>query len=944
MKWWLTGLFLLLLHTGRAQVHPAVWHLAELTQQHQIADICQDTNGFILLLTQEGHLIHYDGVHFELDTTNTILAITLHPEGYVVAATAHDLRYRIQPNQWDTTSLTVGEDIKSITYCDTTLWIATFSGGCWQHDGDTTIQVLSGMAVNDVAVTAGRVWVATDRGVYQVDGHTGAIQQHWYTTQGLPDGIVQHLLAHNGGVWAATFQEGLVYISPDSDTINQGLYGEEWSMGPIAAMEYMYDSLLWIAPANGGIIKWRPGEDATSEVQLDIAHPQLQVRQFFTDREGATWAATEEGLLHIRGYLALYEEDNFPPAGDVLAVHAGFHNQLWVSTTRGLYLHTPDDAVKWQYLGLTDTATKELIISIYAATPNSLWLGTFGQGLLHYNVSTGRLTRITEADGLINNNVLSMAGHNDTLWLATLGGVASCVLPRVMHGATSLKFTNYDHQKTLGTNYIYQVLVDSRGRKWFATDGNGITLLEDGQFIHFDASDGLKSEVIYTMAEDPQGNIWFSALHEGVYRYDGTSFRHFGREEGLHGINVVGMACNQYGRLVMMHEEGIDVMDTRNFHLVHLEDDIGLMEVNANLNVIDVSPEGDIWLGLQKGLMYYHADASSQAFTPTISLTGIELYLKDFSLYNDSVLSYQQDHLTFNYAGVWFSNPGQVWYQYKLSGYDLGWITTKDREAIYPNLGPGNYTFRVRASIDGIFDKERVASISFAVRRPFWQSLWFVGLVLLLTSAGVYLYIRGREARLKAMEHMEKERVTFQFQTLRSQVNPHFLFNSFNTLLSIIEQDKAIAATYVEKLSDFFRSILAYCEEEVISLEEELKILEDYYFLQRQRYGDNFQLDIAVPQAEQYFVPPLILQLLVENALKHNIVSRSKPLKVEVKMEGHHLVVRNNRQPKQQKESGTRVGLSNIKQRFALLTQQPVEIEETEQEFTVRLPILTKSS
>jgi len=219
---------------------------------------------------------------------------------------------------------------------------------------------------------------------------------------------------------------------------------------------------------------------------------------------------------------------------------------------------------------------------------------------------------------------------------------------------------------------------------------------------------------------------------------------------------------------------------------------------------------------------------------------------------------------------------------------------------------------------------------------------WFIVVSLLLLSTALYLYVKQREKRLKKLERLEKEKIQSQFETLRNQVNPHFLFNSFNTLVSEIEEHPKHAVEYVERLSDFFRNIITYREKDIILLEEEINIIKDYLFIQQKRYGHSFKVDINInpQQQKQFFIAPLTLQLLAENAAKHNAILKSDPLLLEVFIQNDWLVVRNNINPKKQSEVSTRLGLQNICKRYELLTGKEVIITKDEKHFTVQIPII----
>lgn len=925
-----------------AQTYPATYHLLDELRGKALDWIQQDEDGFIWLVGQS-QLFRYDGWTLQ-DYDNPLPEHTISHFasgqdglwlGYEESVVA-----RQEGRHWKVViDSFCAAPISGIEVVDNGLIIATYGEGVWLYREENLTQLIPDLAIYQMETTpTNDIWLATDQGVYQLQP-SGKIKQQWTERHGLPDRIVQHMVAADSGVWVATYDSGLAYLPGHGDTVTHTLTGTQWPYGQVEDLVRQPDGTLWIATWEQGIVSYTPGQTNAFPVAMRPKVQQSDIVRLLVGEQGATWALVHEvGLLYLRSDVGLYQDDFFEPEGEVLALHADQTDNLWISTMNGLYAHNIATRT-WSIhtpAGLLDT---DLIIAIQEDELGNLWLGTFGEGLLYYDVSRQTVLRITEADGLINDNILDIEFDAGFLWLATLGGVSKARIPKDWP-QEALTFTNYDQQNGLGANYIYDVHVDRQGNTWFATDGEGLTRLTAGVFTNFNATDGLESEVIYTVTEDPQGHIWFSTLHSGIYRYDGSAFLHLSKEQGLHGVDIVALACDPNGHLVVVHEEGVDVVDTRTLNIIHLEDDIGLMDVNANLNVITTQANGDIWIGLQEGMVHYHGGQKGKAFQPSTRLEYLEVYLEPYDILQDAVFSYRENHLSFGYVGMWFANPQQVSYQYQLEGYDLGWITTKDREAIYPSLAPGDYTFKVRSSIDGRFDNAAVAAYSFTIARPFWQTWWFSLLLLGAVLGLLYVVITNREKRLQTLERMERERIDFQFQTLRSQVNPHFLFNSFNTLLNVIDIDKDRAITYVEKLSDFFRSILAYRDVEVITLAEELRVVQDYYFLQQQRYGSNFSLHMDVPQPEQYAVPPLILQLLVENALKHNIVSRQKPLEVEIFLEDHHLVVRNNLQHKVESEAGTRVGLTNIKKRYQMLTERPISIEETATHFTVRLPII----
>jgi hypothetical protein len=204
----------------------------------------------------------------------------------------------------------------------------------------------------------------------------------------------------------------------------------------------------------------------------------------------------------------------------------------------------------------------------------------------------------------------------------------------------------------------------------------------------------------------------------------------------------------------------------------------------------------------------------------------------------------------------------------------------------------------------------------------------------------IYMY-NNWKASLNETERLKREFVQSQYDSLKSQVNPHFLFNSLNTLVYIIPEDPERGVKYVEQMAKVYRYILDIQEHRLIHLSEELDFLEAYLFLHQERFGNNLQVQVNIPKAyRNKMIVPLSLQLLCENAIKHNIISKEKPLQVEVLIRDEKLVVRNKLQARRNPEPGPGMGLLNIKNRYAFLSEKPVEVLNTESEFVVILPLI----
>ena len=216
----------------------------------------------------------------------------------------------------------------------------------------------------------------------------------------------------------------------------------------------------------------------------------------------------------------------------------------------------------------------------------------------------------------------------------------------------------------------------------------------------------------------------------------------------------------------------------------------------------------------------------------------------------------------------------------------------------------------------------------------------FCTILIIAIYESIYFMHELRHS-VEETETLKRENLAAQLNALRTQVNPHFLFNNLNTLSSLIPENPEHAVDFVQELSKVYRHILEVKEEKSISLKDELEVLNAYTFLLKTRFDKNLQVNINIPPEKmQQKIVPLSLQILMENAIKHNIVSADKPLHIDVFTENGSLVVSNNLQMKKQITESTGIGLDNIRNRYKLLSDKPVKVTESETNFTVSIPLI----
>lgn len=189
-------------------------------------------------------------------------------------------------------------------------------------------------------------------------------------------------------------------------------------------------------------------------------------------------------------------------------------------------------------------------------------------------------------------------------------------------------------------------------------------------------------------------------------------------------------------------------------------------------------------------------------------------------------------------------------------------------------------------------------------------------------------------------ERLEKETIQAKLRALQANLSPHFLFNNFNALNSLIDYNTDQAQEYLEKLSDVYRYILKEKDNELVELSKELTFIRDYLFLLQIRFADQIRYNIDIKNEDDYLIPPVTLQILLENAIKHNEASKENPLEISITQQADSLMISNSLNPKKVTKEGVGFGLMNIRERYSFLTGRMISVNENRSSFSVTIPLI----
>lgn len=913
--------------------------------------VFQDKLGFIWLGAGEG-LFRYDGStleHYLLpikDSIEQVSAFYEDPNQTIWIGTAKGNIFKLKGNTIE--PLTVEEGLPKVPItafvsdAQNRLWFATYGEGMYCLKQGRLYNVNTDDGLNDNYLYAlmvdpsGTVVSASDAGINLVK-YTNNKKIITVISQkdGLPDNIITSLRAYNKDhILAGTQSKGVIKINLKTRKITPFTLSNNWDYGAVVSIANAA-GYWYYATSEKGLIQANQSGQILGILNRENSTVSNKLSSMLTDLEGNVWITDQSSKLITFNPIFSFIPLSKPQASNLYAVYKDSKGIVWMGDNKNIRAY--DNGV---FLNLPTPVAHIPAIAIYEDSKGYIWFGTFDSGVFRYHSSSKKLNHYTEKNGLVNNNVLSITGNENEIWFATLGGVSRY---SIQNNVDDVTFTSFNRQNGFDANYVYQAYCDSKNKIWFATEGYGVISYEKNKgFVRHTGSTGEPLKVVHGITEDHTHRLWINAAQEGIFRLEGNHFHRY----SLYGNSnpgshlITSLFADKLNNLLLVKANGIDMLHLPSGMLLHHSDELGLDNIEPNLNAGCIDKDGSIWMGMQHGIIKYTPSGNLWR-GPTPVIKKVSLFLNELDKTTARTFSHDENYLSFDYVGLWYHDPEEVIYQIKLDGYDETWIRTKNKTVTYPRLPPGEYTFRLKVSADASLMNTREVSYSFRIQKPFWGQWWFMVASAFTGIVLIWGLIKQREKKLQQKQSLERDAIAFQFETLKSQINPHFLFNSFNTLAGLIEKDRTKAVSYVEQLSDFYRSILTYRDKDVIPLSEELNLLQNYFFLQQKRYGDKLSLNIDESLiTKQYYIAPLTLQLLMENAVKHNIISRDKHLTVSVQKSGAYLVVSNNFQPKQSTERSTGMGLQNIRSRYKILSKLDISIENTSQTFSVYIPLI----
>lgn len=628
----------------------------------------------------------------------------------------------------------------------------------------------------------------------------------------------------------------------------------------------------------------------------------------YASKDGQLWLSTEEPNLYridlFTNKIPHYETNT----GVVHSFSEETPTVFWLGTDSGLVRKDIENGTLHRYTNAPlnpNSLSDNTVTSIIKDKQGDFWLGTLGGGINRFNPRTGIFTRIQhdpkDKESLCNDDVrLMYEDRESNLWVATSDGLE---LMDRMKG----KFTHYRHNQndtnSLSSSIITSILEEDANALWVGTFYAGINRmnLQTGKSKHY-----LSSSFVTSIFKDVKGVIWVGTAN-GLYRYNKESaeLSLFGEGSAGFRINsVMSVIGDELDNLWIASLAGIYRINPSRDHVIIYDKKNGVDGFSIR-NTWGVSAykarDGELFFGTSTGYYaFYPEKLKIPVHAPKIDLTNFWLKGVVVKAAPDGPLTapllrtkeihlkHDQNVFSFGFTAMDYDDPGDKTFFYKLENYDEDWRPSGAEErANYFNVPPGKYLFRVRVS-NSTNGASAEKDIGVIVSAPWWKSWWAYCMYFLSLAAGIFIFNRGQRRRLI---HKERERGRLreiEMQALRAQMNPHFIFNCLSSINRfVLKNETETASDYLTKFSRLMRNVLTNSKKSYISLEDEMETLRLYLEMEKLRFKDGFTYCIRMEEnmnPSTIFIPPLLFQPFVENAVWHGLMHKTDPGRLDIQL------------------------------------------------------------
>jgi len=636
------------------------------------------------------------------------------------------------------------------------------------------------------------------------------------------------------------------------------------------------NKMIWVGTYNGGV-------EAISENNLmgPIVHNYLKdksVSSVLEDKEGGFWFSTlDDGVFYLPSHNAfsyVYPVDL--PDYEILRVETG-ENETFLGTGNGFLSVIKNNRIS--NYPIDTSLHSEITALTYDRVNKQLYVGSTYNTYIYKNGNISPLINFKNKknkkyEGLMVTFKSIVKESKDTYWLGNFAGLSLVNVKQniILYNSSVDKVT-----KVLRINTLYRY-----------PDGNLLIGTSEGLWLYKNNNfnkairliPGLKDRISQIAGDSLGKNVWIATKSNGLFLKTHDSIFHFSRKEGLLNNSPYDLCINN-NDLWLATSQGITCITINKYkpfqyslHNFTVENGLASNQVNQ----IKISAD-KILVGTNKGLSIL--DRGSFKINDgniPLYITKVRLMMRDTVLQNNSSLPFNFNSLSFSFVGISFQSVTRMRYQYRLIGLDDEWHTTQNTEVSFPFLPPHRYEFQLRTINDNGSPTSLTVIQKFKIKLPYWKTGWFISIVFLSLLAVGYLIYRNRMKTIEKDLQVKQEINQYRQQALSKQMNPHFLFNSLNSIqYYIVKNDRISSSRFLSKFATLMRVILNNSQNQSVALSEEMSALKLYLELESMRFKDRFEytidMDSHINQLTT-FIPPFIIQPFIENSIWHGLMNR----------------------------------------------------------------------
>lgn len=654
---------------------------------------------------------------------------------------------------------------------------------------------------------------------------------------------------------------------------------------------------LWIATDYTGLLNYDAEKDKfnfiTSDEKLKNGlRYSFSILSIFQDRDDNIWLGTDRGISifnpyhnyfqsihHVDGNKATLPKYDINDVietnqGEILVATWGggitIYDQHWNFIRNVHFAGPPELNLVWSFVSLDDGA---------------IWAGT-QNGYIHQYDPVRHSFKTIHPRETNNSTISTMA--RDPIGNILIGLYNGKI---VLWDKAAEKFYAYNDSVTnphIPITGVIGIMPDGTGRAW-VTNASGLLLydIEKRAYTRYFQPDSLDTHPVITLQGIAQYNdstLLIGSIYKGLYFFN-TKSSAFSRplaDDVFQNTSVYAIQKDHAGHIWF----------TTNFNIVKMNADFSqFTRFNMDQSIINASFGSSRFYPLHDGRWVTYTPAEIVCFDPgtigkdagnhlQVEICGFSVFDKKIQVdsfitsHTPVVLSYNNNFVSIEFSALTYTDIRQINYYYRMTGVDQKWIhTTTKQFADYTDLHPGQYLFEVKA--DYGYGPTSVTSLAIMVTPPWWETWWFRILCLLALGSLIYMIVRNRIETIRKEAALKHRIAETEMMALRSQMNPHFIFNCINSIDAMIQRnDKYKATVYLNKFAKLIRNVLDSSKQNKISLSRDMETLQLYIDLELFRHQDKFTASVTADEEllqNDYKVPPLIVQPYVENAILHGL-------------------------------------------------------------------------